>query len=305
MTKLNTGLSGCSLELINDRVLRKHSPTTDYNPRLLSQADKQVVFGSRIYKNIDAPKVCDIQKNPFLKNYFDMEYISGKNFEDFFSTASVNDIEFVVSTLFDYFDTLISTARSVDATKQILDKIDSLKEKSSYQKYIEFLRKYVEDRRIIVPHTFCHGDLTFANIIFHKNRLFFIDFLDCYVDTFLSDLVKLKQDLHHLWAVKNQDVYTVRIHQIYEHIWDKLEVRYTDYLTESFHILDVLNALRIEPYLTSDSQRVILEGIVKSTELYAISYCSDGGTINQISKNEAQVDVVTSNDKSYDGDRSD
>ena len=282
MTKLNTGLSGCSLELINDRVLRKYSPTTDYNPRLLSQADKQVVFGSRIYKNIDAPKVYDIQKNPFLKNYFDMEYISGKNFEDFFSIASVNDIEFVISTLFDYFDTLISTARNIDATKQILDKIDSLKEKSSYQKYIEFLRKYVEDRRIIIPHTFCHGDLTFANIIFHQNRLFFIDFLDCYVDTFLSDLVKLKQDLHHLWAVKNQDVYTVRIHQIYEYIWDKLEVRYADYLTESFHILDVLNALRIEPYLTSDSQRVILEGIVKSTELYAISYCSDGGTINQI-----------------------
>ena len=70
MTKLNTGLSGCSLELINDRVLRKYSPTTDYNSRLLSQADKQVVFSNRIYKNIDAPKVYDIQKN-----YFDMEYI--------------------------------------------------------------------------------------------------------------------------------------------------------------------------------------------------------------------------------------
>jgi len=275
MTKLNTGLSGCSLELINDRVLRKYSPTTDYNSRLLSQADKQVVFGNRIYKNIDAPKVYDIQKN-----YFDMEYIAGKNFEDFFSIASVNDIEFVVSTLFDYFDTLISTARNVDATKQILNKLDSLKEKSSYPKYIEFLRKYVEDNRMIVPHTFCHGDLTFANIIFHKNRLFFIDFLDCYVDTFLSDLVKIKQDLHHLWAVKNQNVYTVRIHQTYEYIWDKLEDRYVDYLTESFHILDVINALRIEPYLTSESQRVILEGIVKSTELYAISYCSDGGAIN-------------------------
>ena len=275
MTKLNTGLSGCSLELINDRVLRKYSPTTDYNLRLLSQADKQVVFGNRIYKNIDSPKVYDIQKN-----YFDMEYVAGKSFEEFFSIASVNDIEFVVSTLFDYFDTLISTARSIDATKQILDKLDSLKEKSSYSKYIEFLRKYVENKRIIVPHTFCHGDLTFANIIFHKNRLFFIDFLDCYVDTFLSDLVKLKQDLHYLWSVRNQDVYTVRIHQIYEYIWDKLEVRYTDYLTDGFHILDVINALRIEPYLTSDLQRVILEGIVKSTELYAISYCSDGGAIN-------------------------
>ena len=210
MTKLNTGLSGCSLELINDRVLRKYSPTTDYNSRLLSQADNQVVFGDRIYKNIDAPKVYDIQKN-----YFDMEYVAGKSFDEFFSIASVNDIEFVISTLFDYFDTLISTARNIDATKQILDKLDSLKEKSSYPKYIEFLRKYVEDNRMIVPHTFCHGDLTFTNIIFHKNRLFFIDFLDCYVDTFLSDLVKLKQDLHHLWAVRNQDVYTARIHQIY------------------------------------------------------------------------------------------
>ena len=275
MTKLNTGLSGCSLELINDRVLRKYSPTTDYNSRLLSQADKQVVFGNRIYKNIDAPKVYDIQKN-----YFDMEYIAGKNFEDFFSIASVNDVEFVVSTLFDYFDTLISTARNIDATKQILDKLDSLKEKSSYPKYIEFLRKYVEDRRMIVPHTFCHGDLTFANIIFHQNRLFFIDFLDCYVDTFLSDLVKLKQDLHHLWAVRNQNVYTNRIHQIYHYIWDKLELRYESHMSEGFHILDVMNSLRIEPYLTSDSQRVILEGIVKSTELYAISYCSDGGAIN-------------------------
>ena len=300
MTKLNTGLSGCSLELINDRVLRKYSPTTDYNSRLLSQADKQVVFGNRIYKNIDAPKVYDIQQN-----YFDMEYIAGKSFEEFFSSASVNDVEFVVSTLFDYFDTLISTARSFDATNKILTKIDSLKEKSSHKKYIEFLRKYVEDNKIIVPHTFCHGDLTFANIIFHKNRLFFIDFLDCYVDTFLSDLVKLKQDLHHLWAVHNQDVYSVRIHQIYQYIWDKLEVRYESFMNESFHILDVMNALRIEPYLTSDDQRVILEGIVKSTELYAISCSSDGGAINQISETKTEVDVVTSNDKSHDGNRGD
>ena len=276
MTKLNTGLSGCKLELING-LLRKHSASTDYNSRLISQAEKQIVFSKRIYKNIETPKVHDIEMS-----YFDMDYVSGQNFEEFFSIASVNDVEFVVSTLFDYFDTLISTTRNVDASNKILKKIASLKEKTSYPKYIEFLRKYVEDNKMIVPHTFCHGDLTFANIIFHQNRLFFIDFLDCYVDTFLSDLVKLKQDLHHLWAVRNQDVYTVRIHQIYEYIWDKLEIRYADYLTESFHILDVINALRIEPYLTSDSQRVILEGIVKSTELYAISYCSDGGTINQI-----------------------
>ena len=273
MTKLNTGLSGCKLELING-LLRKHSASAEYNSRLISQAEKQIVFSKRIYKNIETPKVHDIEVF-----YFDMDYVSGQNFEEFFSTASVNDVEFVLLTLFDYFDTLISTARNFNATNKILSKIDSLKEKTSHIKYIEFLRKYVENNSIIVPHTFCHGDLTFANIIFHKNRLFFIDFLDCYVDTFLSDLVKLKQDLHHLWAVHNQDVYSVRIHQIYQYIWDKLESRYESFMNESFHVLDVLNTLRIEPYLTSDAQRGILDKMIKSTELYAISNSPDGGTI--------------------------
>ena len=273
MTKLNTGLSGCKLELING-LLRKHSASAEYNSRLISQAEKQIVFSKRIYKNIETPKVHDIEVF-----YFDMDYVSGQNFEEFFSSASVNDVEFVVSTLFDYFDTLILTARSLNVTNKILSKIDSLKEKTSHTKYIEFLRKYVENNSIIVPHTFCHGDLTFANIIFHKNRLFFIDFLDCYVDTFLSDLVKLKQDLHYLWAVQNQNVYSVRIHQIYQYIWDKIEVRYESFMNESFHVLDVLNTLRIEPYLTSDAQRGILDKMIKSTELYAISNSPDGGAI--------------------------
>ena len=299
MTKLNTGLSGCKLKLV-DGLLRKYSPYAEYDSRLIAQAEKQIVFSKRIYKNIETPKVHEMEVY-----WFDMDYVSGQNFEEFFSTASINDVEFVVLTLFEYFDTLISTARNFDASNKILKKIDKLKEKTSHPIYLEFLRKYVEDNQIIVPHTFCHGDLTFANIIFHKNRLFFIDFLDCYVDTFLSDLVKLKQDLYHLWAVKNQNSYSIRIHQIYKYLWDKLEDRYSSYMGKSFQVLDAMNALRIEPYLTSKRQNVILEGIVKSTELYAISNSSDGGAINPISETETEVDVVTSNDKSFDGNRGD
>ena len=299
MTKLNTGLSGCKLELV-DGLLRKHSPYAEYDSRLIAQAEKQIVFSKRIYKNIEAPKVHEMEVY-----WFDMDYVSGQNFEEFFSTASINDVEFVVLTLFEYFDTLISTARNFNASNKILKKIDKLKEKTSHPIYLEFLKKYVEDNQIIVPHTFCHGDLTFANIIFHKNRLFFIDFLDCYVDTFLSDLVKLKQDLYHLWAVKNQNSYSIRIHQIYKYLWDKLEDRYSSYMGKSFQVLDAMNALRIEPYLTSKRQNVILEGIVKSTELYAISNSSDGGAINPISETETEVDVVTSDDKSPDGNRGD
>ena len=114
---------------------------------------------------------------------------------------------------------------------------------------------------------------------FHKNRLFFIDFLDCYVDTFLSDLVKIKQDLDYFWALKTWNVHTHRLEQIYRFAWNELENRYSSFMYEPFDILDVMNILRIEPYLTSEDQRVILDRIIKSTKIYANFISSNGGPI--------------------------
>jgi len=275
MTQLNTGLSGCRLELINDRVLRKYSPSIEYNSRLYSQIDKQVLFSQRIMKNVDAPKVYDVQDG-----YFDMEYIPGHSFVEFFSTASVNDVEFVIDTLFQYFDTLISNHRSMNIRSSVLEKIEVLRDKTQYRHYLECIEVMVEKYDLYVPKTFCHGDLTFSNIIFHKNRLFFIDFLDCYVDSFISDLVKLKQDLYYLWGIKTQKIQSNRLEQIYKHIWSELHVRYSEFIdSDVFDILDAMNSLRIEPYLTSSDQRTILDTIVKSTELYANFSGSYGGTI--------------------------
>jgi len=275
MTQLNTGLSGCRLELINDRVLRKYSPSIEYNSRLYSQIDKQVLFSQRIMKNVDAPKVYDVQDG-----YFDMEYIPGHSFVEFFSTASVNDVEFVIDTLFQYFDTLVSNHRSMNIRSSVLEKIETLRDKTQYRHYLECIEVMVEKYDLYVPKTFCHGDLTFSNIIFHKNRLFFIDFLDCYVDSFISDLVKLKQDLYYLWGIKTQKIQSNRLEQIYKHIWSELHVRYSEFIdSDVFDILDAMNSLRIEPYLTSSDQRTILDTIVKSTELYANFSGSYGGTI--------------------------
>jgi len=275
MTQLNTGLSGCRLELINDRVLRKYSPSIEYNSRLSSQIDKQVLFSQRIMKNVDAPKVYDVQDG-----YFDMEYIPGHSFVEFFSTASVNDVEFVIDTLFQYFDTLISNHRSMNIRSSVLEKIETLRDKTQYRHYLECIEVMVERYDLYVPKTFCHGDLTFSNIIFHKNRLFFIDFLDCYVDSFISDLVKLKQDLYYLWGITTQKIQSNRLEQIYKHIWSELHVRYSEFIdSDVFDILDAMNSLRIEPYLTSSDQRTILDTIVKSTELYANFSGSYGGTI--------------------------
>lgn len=262
--KFDGGLSGCKLELLSNTTLRKYSSSPEYNSRLLKQVDKQNFFYNLILKNIDTPKVLSVNENSF-----DMDYVPALSFYEFFSSASVEDIKFVTETLFGYFDFISSRFRMVDVTDEILNKLDSLILKSDYKDFIRYLKNLVQTESIMVPNTFCHGDLTFNNILFHPNRLFFIDFLDSYVDSFLCDLVKIKQDLYYLWSLRIQNLSSVRMIQTYRHIWEKLEDRYEYYIEKlSFDVLDAINILRIEPYLTNSDQRIILKRVVSSTKLY-------------------------------------
>lgn len=273
--KFDEGLSGCKLELLNNTTLRKYSSSPEYNSRLLKQVDKQNFFYNLILKNIDTPKVLSVNTNSF-----DMDYVPALSFYEFFSSASVENIEFVIETLFGYFDFISSRFRMVDVTDEILNKLDSLIPKSHHKNFIRHLKKIVEEEQIMVPNTFCHGDLTFNNILFHPNRLFFIDFLDSYVDSFLCDLVKIKQDLYYLWSLKIQNLSSVRMIQTYRHIWEKLENRYEYYIEKiSFDVLDAINILRIEPYLTNSQQRIILDKVVSSTKLYEEFNSSYGGEV--------------------------
>ena len=128
-----------------------------------------------------------------------------------------------------------------------------------------------------IPQTFCHGDLTLTNFIFNKNRLYYIDFLDCFIDSFLCDLIKLKQDLYYHWSLDVQGIKNLRIRQIYSFLWRKLEKRYSQYVeTIEFDVLDILNTLRLEPYLTNEDQRIIIKRMLKCSSLYGNVNCSDG-----------------------------
>ena len=78
--KLETGLSGCTLELINSNTLRKHSSSESYNKRLDLQVKKQQLFSTQVYRNIETPKVLSKENG-----YFDMEYVIGRSFDEYFS----------------------------------------------------------------------------------------------------------------------------------------------------------------------------------------------------------------------------
>ena len=212
MKKLETGLSGCKLELIGSNVLRKHSSSESYNKRLGLQVKKQELFSNQVFRNVETPKV--LRKED---SYFDMEYVTGRSFDEYFSMCSVSDIDFVFDSLCGYFDGLISNAQYYQpevSKKRLLDKINSLETHTRHLTDLYNIRQMVNSITMKIPQTFCHGDLTFTNIIFNKNRLYYIDFLDCFIDSFLCDLIKLKQDLYYHWSLDVQGIKNLRIRQI-------------------------------------------------------------------------------------------
>ena len=273
--KLETGLSGCKLELIGSNILRKHSSSPSYNKRLELQVKKQELFSNQVFRNVETPKV--LRKED---SYFDMEYVTGRSFDEYFSVCSVSDIDFVFDSLCGYFDGLISHSQYYQpevSKKRLLDKINSLETHTRHLTDLYHIRQMVSSITMKIPQTFCHGDLTFTNIIFNKNRLYYIDFLDCFIDSFLCDLIKLKQDLYYHWSLDVQGIKNLRIRQIYSFLWRKLEERYSQYVeTIEFDVLDVLNTLRLEPYLTNEDQRIIIKRMLKCSSLYGNVNCSDG-----------------------------
>ena len=273
--KLETGLSGCKLELIGSNTLRKHSSSPSYNKRLELQVKKQELFSNQVFRNVETPKV--LRKED---SYFDMEYVTGRSFDEYFSVCSLDDIDFVFDSLCSYFDGLISNAQYYQpevSKKRLLDKIDSLMTHTHHLGDLYHIRQCVRTISMKIPQTFCHGDLTFTNIIFNKNRLYYIDFLDCFIDSFLCDLIKLKQDLYYHWSLDVQGIKNLRIRQIYSFLWRKLEEIYSQYVeTIEFDVIDILNTLRLEPYLTNEDQRIIIKRMLKCSSLYGNVNCSDG-----------------------------
>jgi len=279
MTNLKSGLSGCKIELIDDNILRKHSSSVEYNHRLLSQIKKQSLFSHFILKNIDVPRIYGINQDEILS--FDMEYVSGLSFDEYFAHATVKEVEIVVESLCGYFDFLIENSRIYhkEVSKSILlKKLYSIK--MQRKDFLMCLVSQIISSDLKVPHSFCHGDLTLSNIIFHPSRLYFIDFLDSFIDSYLADFAKLKQDLYYSWNLKIQGINNLRIYQIYKYIWDILEDRYSNHInTLEFKLLDTMNLLRIGPYLTNDEHRIILNSIVEKTDLYEDLSRTYGGEV--------------------------
>jgi hypothetical protein len=268
------GLSGCPIVINRSGTITKYSSSREYNARLLRQAEKQIEFYSLCSSSIKCPKVIGINDRGDIVS-FEMDCISGINYIDFLEHASPKYIDFFIDSILSYIRNLSGNEPaqySIDEFSRLCtDKIISLSAFAEYSDFFLYLQERIKNIDYQgISKTFCHGDLTLSNILFATDSFFFLDFLDSYIETWVMDLIKLKQDLFYLWGISREsENVDLRSVQISFYMWERIMKDYHWIVTsEEFKILESINFLRILPYAKEQKDRLLLDSIIKKTPLY-------------------------------------
>ena len=292
MEKLERGLSGTIVELVPPNRIRKTARVVG-DRRLEQQYAKQGFFHSWMkdcpVDGICIPKPFSLFMGHDVPMVMEMEYINGKSFDEHLAFSSVVEIQRLCQILSNYIDHLVehqSRYEEKEVRGRIRNKLRLLQPNSRHPELIEKLMDTVTHTKLDVPKSWCHGDLTLSNMLFYQDSIYLIDFLDSFVESFLVDLVKLKQDLYYYWSIELAEVtpeYRMRAIQVFDYMWKQLRNRYAEHIdTDAFHILDLVNLLRIEPY-APERMVPFLDAQIQRTKLYGEYYRSDGRPIDAVS----------------------
>ena len=172
----------------------------------------------------------------------------------------------------------LKESENIKINEQVIEKIRSLSEQSKYSDICASLVKYIETIDLQVPVSYCHGDLTLNNMLFVDSEIYLIDFLDSFIDSPIIDLVKLKQDLVYSWSQELQKIRKTRMITAFKFLWCTIEDSFKD-LTRSktFKVMEVVNFLRIEPYITSEAEGKLLDKIIKGLAIHEELDIANGG----------------------------
>lgn len=255
-TIILSGHSGCKVMLIEEdtgkQYVQKVSSNQEYNERLKAQCLKQNNFQS---KYIFTPHVLKSGVNSEGLFYFNMEYIRGITLSEYIRTISVNKIQDIVNLIIDhYLKENINNQKSNYKVQDIfLSKIMSTISKIETKNEniltaISLLKKY---KYSDFGQSFCHGDLTLENIIIANDKMYYIDFLDSFYNSWLLDVGKLLQDVQTFWSYRNDNKLDenllIRLMIFRDILLSRLYKLNKSYVKDAYYAL-LLNLLRIYPY---------------------------------------------------------
>ena len=102
----------------------------------------------------------------------------------------------------------------------------------------------------LVP-TQCHGDMTLENIIIKDDRMYFIDFLDSFYDSWFLDIGTLLQDIQVMWSYRFQKEVSMntvlRLIVFRDLLLDEIRKIDPSYIIEIYYSL-LQKLIRIYPY---------------------------------------------------------
>ena len=201
MIKLK-GHSGCSLIFIKKEgnlIIRNTSKNLNYNTRLENQCLKQLNFKHEFIKT---PKIYEYGLNEAGLYYFDMEYIKGFKFNEYIKIKLFNQVLDNFNKIIDFIFGNFSSNKS-NFYNEIVLKIDSINK-------IKLIDNHLIDQlklqaNLDINTGYCHGDLTFENIIISNEEIYLIDFLDSYIESPIIDISKLFQEFDLNWSNRNYE----------------------------------------------------------------------------------------------------
>jgi hypothetical protein len=184
--------------------------------------------------------------------YFDMEYVAGLPLHGF---VSMNRMAAIVPLV----DQLSSFVRqnddgaTVDLSAAVRGKIATLA--GGDDATARYAAYCLDHDWSAVPAGYCHGDLTFENILVRDGEVYLVDFLDSFADTPYVDFSKLLQDVLLMWSWRGQARPPFIKNVV---LYNGLAAMLSPAELELTHRLLVLNLLRALPYARERSDQQFL-----------------------------------------------
>lgn len=289
------GHSGCGLDIIENAdgtlSVKKYTDKKSYFERLKLQSNKQIYDNcARLVNGVSVPEIFERGlENDGNRFYVLMQYIYAKNFIDFFEHASKEDLDHVIDMICEYITKELEQSEVHEIDRSVfLDKLDSIEKNCNNNDLLNQkdvmpqVKNIIKDSRkeyekmpqvIHIPIGKCHGDLTFSNLLFSKNKMYIIDYLDSFIETPIQDIAKVRQDSKYHWSLlmydKTNRIDYIRVYMIFKYIDDRVDSyfskgKHSEYYNNLYRYLQLMNLLRILPYVKEGNVYMHVTKAIKS-----------------------------------------